>query len=522
MKKYIIFLIVCSISGALNGRIDEQGNTPLMQAIMQGNVDQAKKLIEKNRFIREYNDLGQNALMIAVRHKQYELVQLLVRAGTEVNCIDAEGKCVLDFVSLSYPDSPQVAQDYHAIKFLIDYGLLIYWESSEWTPLMRACFNGESKQVKLLLEQNANPNVRTSKGATALLCAIERREGQIVELLLAHGAKIDSDVYYSFDVIAWAALYGNASIVRSLLFRIQDTYVCDIKRAYELALLLGQAALIKMFHELFPEIKNDLLVEPKNIEVAFDAIARLEVFDRAVANNDITMVRNSMIDRLDQLKINQAIFLALRNSNNEMISFLATHHADVNGINDQGLTPLMIACHALDVVMVRSLLANGANPSLIIDGSTALLSAIDCKATGSINGKDVSENEALMAHQIQLRHNEIIPLLLNRGAQLNVKNRKGCTPLMLAIKNGYSNVISLLLNAGADSQLTDAEDNTPLHHACRSGNENAIRVLLSFGALPSKMNRFGDTPLRLIENNSKLNHEIKSQLIELLKKYGAQ
>ncbi len=508
----------------LNARPDEQGNTPLMQAIAQGNVDQAKMFMQKNRFVREYNDIGQNALMIAMRHKQYDLMRLLVQAGVEINRMDYEGSCVWDFISLSNFDSPQSVQDYYAVKFLIDCGLSVCWGSGgEWTPLMQACFYGESKRVKALLEQGANPNVRTSKGITALLCAIDQQEAQLVELLLAHGAKIDHDIYYSFDTIAWATLYGNASIIRSLLSRTKEVALCDIKRAYELALLLGYPASIKMFHEYFPGIKSSLFIEPKDTESATGQTNSDETFDRAVANNDITMVRTSMIDRLDQLKINQAIFLAVRNSSNEMISFLAAHHGDVNGINDEGLTPLMIACRALDAAMVRSLLANGANPSLIIGGSTALLSVIDCPRTWYINGKDVSGNSAIVAHQIQLKQNEIIPVLLNHGAQPNIKNRKGFTALMEAVKNGYNNVITLLLSAGADSQSTDCEGNTALHLACIVGNATAVNILLSFGVQSlNTTNRFGDTPLRLIERNASLSATSKSQLAALLKKYGAQ
>lgn len=506
---------------ALNGRIDEHKNTPLMQAIMQGNVDQAKKLIEKNRFIQECNDLGQNALMIAVRYKQHELVRLLVQAGAEINCIDVEGNLAVDFLCGFGVEDSQGRQNCLTLKMLIDYGLLVCVASYEWTPLMRACYYGETNQVKLLLEQRANPNVCTSKGVTALLCAIQRREAQIVELLLKNGAQIDTDVHYSFDVLAWATLYGNASIVRSLLSCTKQVSACDIKRAYELAVLLGNVSLSKMFREYFPEIKQEQLAEQENGGIASDSIARLEAFDRAVANNDIAMVRTSMIDRIDQLKINQAVFKALRTSN-EMISFLVSHHADINSIDDQGCTPLMIACKNLDAWMVRSLLANGANPSLIINGSTALLCAIEVSRLGEINGKDVSGNASLVAYQIQIRQNEIIPLLLNCGAQPNIKNRKGFTALMEAVKNGYNNVIPLLLNAGADRELVDSEGNTALHHACMAGNENAVRILLSFGALPSKTNRFGDTPARSLYGNEKIDAVLKARMVGLLKKYSTK
>lgn len=519
MNKYIVFLLIFGIYSALNGRIDEQGNTPLMQAIAQGNVSQAKTLIEKNRFILEYNNLRQNALMIALRHKQYELVRLLVQAGANVNHIDAEGNCVLSFVSFSQDDGSQLIQDYRIVKFLIDYGLLVYGKSWEWTPLMQSCFDGETSLVKLLLEQGANPNICTSKGASALLCAIERNNVQIVELLLKSGVKVDDGIHYSFDILAWATLYGNLSIIQLLLAHTQNKIFFDNKRAYELALLLEHSALIKIFHEYFPTLKSDFLIGLKQANEASYFTSSPDTFENAVTNNDITMVRNSLLNRMDQLKINKALFLALRGSN-EMISFLAAHHADVNGLGENGLTPLMIAGNALNVAMVRSLLANGANPSLIINGSTALFSAINCiKYENKISGSG-QDLRVWTDYYREENQSEIVFALLNHGAQPNIKNRKGLTALMETVRNGYNNIIPLLLTAGADCELVDQEGNTALHHACLEGNQHAILMLLRFGALSSKMNIFGNTPLDLVVKSEKLDEVSKSQLIKLLNNTG--
>src|SRR5437868_1116937 len=153
MKKIILFLMVCGPHVLLHGFNDIQGNTSLMQAIIQGNVGHAKRLIEQKQSIRDNNDLGQNALMLAAKHKEYELMRLLVCAGCPVNCRDFQGGCLWDYISLSpLDDQARLSQDYYALKFLIDSGLLIDEGCAEWTPLMHACFEGQIKQVRLLLE----------------------------------------------------------------------------------------------------------------------------------------------------------------------------------------------------------------------------------------------------------------------------------------------------------------------------------------------------------------------------------
>ena len=52
-----------------------------------------------------------------------------------------------------------------------------------WTQLMYASYTGDVKQVNKLLQDNANPNLRNSKGLTALMLATVRGHTEIVEAL---------------------------------------------------------------------------------------------------------------------------------------------------------------------------------------------------------------------------------------------------------------------------------------------------------------------------------------------------
>jgi len=53
-------------------------------------------------------------------------------------------------------------------------------------------------------------------------------------------------------------------------------------------------------------------------------------------------------------------------------------------------------------------------------------------------------------------HCRFVELLLSRGAQVEVKNKKGNSPLWLAANGGHLNVVELLYNARAD---IDSQDN---------------------------------------------------------------
>ncbi len=57
---------------------------------------------------------------------------------------------------------------------------------------MTACEANDTDIVKLLLEEKVNVEARNKLGATALMSAARRGSSKMVELLLKHGANINS------------------------------------------------------------------------------------------------------------------------------------------------------------------------------------------------------------------------------------------------------------------------------------------------------------------------------------------
>ena len=106
--------------------------------------------------------------------------------------------------------------------------------------------------------------------------------------------------------------------------------------------------------------------------------------------------------------------------------------------------------------------------------SRLLDSGIDVNARTS-NGSYALNNAAV---EVRL---EVVRLLLNRGADPNVQNSQGDTPLICTTKyaGGHAATVKVLVDAGTDLAITDAKGNTALDYARAKEQRAAIALLES-------------------------------------------
>jgi len=85
------------------------------------------------------------------------------------------------------------------------------------------------------------------------------------------------------------------------------------------------------------------------------------------------------------------------------------------------------------------------------------------------------------------------------GANINAQNNEGYTPLCeatarLSPKIKKTESINNLLTEGADPNIANNNGETPLHVAAIKGTVSVIRLLLAAGADPSRIDKQGKTP----------------------------
>lgn len=78
----------------------------------------------------------------------------------------------------------------------------------------------------------------------------------------------------------------------------------------------------------------------------------------------------------------------------------------------------------------------------------------------------------------------MVKLLLEFGADVELSNTQGCTPLILAASRGHCDVVRQLVAAGSALGHTDTANRCALVHAARMGKLNIVRYLIACDWMP--------------------------------------
>ena len=204
---------------------------------------------------------------------------------------------------------------------------------------------------------------------------------------------------------------------------------------------------------------------------------------------------------------------AVKDNRLDIVKLLVESGADVNAPDNYGLTPLHYAVHCGYEKFVDFLLRHGADPNAKdIGGNTPLhISAFEGHPATIILplelGSRSEEPETYM---------RIAKLLIKSGADVNMKNNGGRTPLHAAVLQNRIDIVRLLLESGADPNarcrnlylappdggelaLLPASEVTPLHMAANGGYEDLVKLLLESGADPTARDSLGRTPAEVAE-----------------------
>ncbi|XP_007519386.2 85/88 kDa calcium-independent phospholipase A2 isoform X2 [Erinaceus europaeus] len=208
-----------------------------------------------------------------------------------------------------------------------------------------------------------------------------------------------------------------------------------------------------------------------------------------------------------------AFHYAVQGDNAQVLQLLGKNasSAGLNQVNNQGQTPLHLACQMGKQEMVRVLLLCNARCNIMGPGGYPIHTAMKYSQKGcaemiiSMDSNQIhSKDPRYGASPLHwAKTGEMARLLLKRGCDVNSTSAAGNTALHVAVMRNRFECVMMLLTHGANADARGENGNTPLHLAMSKDNVEMVKALIVFGAEVDTPNDYGETPVLIASKISK-------------------
>lgn len=367
--------------------------SPLHIAALFNNVTCAKFYLDNKIDANLLNHEGCTALNIAASHHSYQVANLLIQHGADINTRDAKKLSPIAYtVRFGNIALTELLLKYNASCVL----------SNKNTLLHVATYNNKPEMVSFLIKQNFHVNEKNAQNITPISIAIMKKHLEIAYQLILAEAKINHEE--SQRLFLDAAYYGHVKLIKTLL---------------------------------------QLNVDPNTITLKSDFAA--------------------------------IHYAAAKNQANVITELLATKKVDANKPLSDGRTPLHLAAMFGHVKSVSILIAHGVN--------------LEAKTNNGMTPLEIA------TYYGQL---DVTILLMQHGA--HIPDKVALRAIILATKNHRFDILAKLNDHGFSINLQNAKGWTPLHFAAADNNIDIVSNLLRLGADATRKNQDGKLPIDLTKN----------------------
>jgi ankyrin repeat protein len=283
-------------------------------------------------------------------------------------------------------------------------------------------------KLQAMLAGGASANHKDARGLTPLMYAAAVGSADAMKILIEKGADVNTKNAFDSTALMWSVTDINK--VRMLLDRAAD--VNAVSKQGHTALLLaamsdGAAPILRMLIDKGANVK-------------------------AVDNNKMNGL------------------LAASGANDlESVHIFVDAGLDVNSKDIAGNTPLMNAAGRSNLAMAKLLLSKGADVKAVSASQSNMVK----------NGPIALGNFTALILASTYGPAELVKTLLDAGADVNAKDVRGMTPLMLAISTDRQDaaLIKILLARGADVNAKSNAGETAADWARKSGAPAGMQAL---------------------------------------------
>ena len=325
------------------------------------------------------------------------------------------------------------------------------------TVLIEACRAGYDEIVAKLLARGTSVNQQDKMLMTALHVASLYGMPSIVEMLLRAGADVNTIDSQGNTPLNSACDCGNMGIVKKL-----------IQHGAQVNVQAGISPLVTASAKGYVDIVTYLIESHSNLNTQ-DEDGRTALMEACVAGHPkiVKLLFEAGADPFfsdhDEITaLNHAFFAGSEACVDYLLSVVRLEEFDPNVQNKSGRTALMVCARKGKARLVRILLSAG---------------------IASIHIQDKSRMNAIM-WAASSGQDDIVEMLLDAKAGIDVTNSKNQTALMLACLGGHTIVVDVLIRHGANIHMKDKWGWNALNHAYSMGHNAIASTLEALGAKP--------------------------------------
>lgn len=429
-----------------------------------------------------------------------------------------------------------------------------------YTPLKAAAAGGHADLVKLLVRHGADPDVYTRTSGTALLEATKSRHPEITRILI-EDAEADVNIIGSRKT---ASIHGtnplqiasqnlDLDIVSQLL---PKTSIKTIATGLASAASTKSRQLLELYAAYYPDGVlhyaaergwNDMVTSLLQKDIASTSTLDLgyssentpsSALVAAASEGHLSIVQELIAAKADVNAVSNrryALESAAGNGFGPVVSLLIKKGAQINACGLDGTALQQASYHGNDG-MVRELLDHGADADLVdgsyggplqaaIIGGHHQIARVLLDRGANVNAQPgelwhmfgVHVSSTALAAAIFREDNDMIDLLLSKGARADLEHNMYPPALYVAAEAGRAGLIPKLLNSGADLEAR-FRGKPPLYAAVKEGHLAAVRLLLESGAEANQCVLEYTRRMTIID--AAVEHG-KDETIKLLLEYGA-
>lgn len=326
--------------------------------------------------------------------------------------------------------------------------------------------NLEEKLILDLLIENIDINSKNGENDGFINLAISHQHINIVKFLLNKGADLNTQNKNGDTPLHIAIRFGNLSIINSILENV-DINILNSK---------NETPLIKAIKE--QNLANAKFLIEKGARINFENQKIPNPLITAIIANNYECVEILIESGADLNFSNydkSPLAVAINRNNYEIAKLLYNKGAKINYYDSKGNTPLHVAIKEKNYFLVD----------------------IFTQEREYVNIYNKNSNTPLNFALSNNSEIEIIKLLVNRGADVNLKNEYGVSPLHKAILLGSPEIVELLVDKGANVNDEKWYGFFPLHDAVMENNVDIVKILVHSGAKIDVFNWQNNTPLDL-------------------------